>query len=388
MISGLSSFWEEQQTNFLTESNDSVTIHYKPERTGSDESFDSFFQESTNPADPTGSHFGTAGTIILNSDDDDYYVASSVSVPESFSVSVDLYITSDPSGCVISISENADLSVGDFIILTVAKRISYSSYYVTLTVDNSVLASQFFGTNSNGDYFNYNTWYTFTISKSGSTYTLTYSGGSGDVVDGLGIDVSGLDYLSLLSYANGGNALVGLPRVRNLSGDILKFGLAYTDTAETALATVGQDVASIKNAGTMGGSFVQDTAGNRADLYTGSDNTESLSETTPDTVTVSNGKTHLDLQGTTMGSTESDQQIDIGKFSDADALFTCLLSSIQISTNPDPIVTLFDDDVDSVKYVVVTKDGKRYDIQGVRPRGMGSTPFVVDVFLKITNKEV
>ncbi|MHA1952334.1 MAG: hypothetical protein ACW96U_00090 [Candidatus Heimdallarchaeaceae archaeon] len=112
-----------------------------------------------------------------------------------------------------------------------------------------------------------------------------------------------------------------------------------------------------------------------------------ITETTPSSVTVT-GKVHLDLYGASIGSGEGEQQLQIGRFSESDALFTCLLSDTKTSTDPDPIRTVFDDETDVVKYIVVAKDNKRYDIEAVRLRGMGATPFVVDVFLKITNKEI
>lgn len=110
-------------------------------------------------------------------------------------------------------------------------------------------------------------------------------------------------------------------------------------------------------------------------------------ETTPDTVTVT-GKVHLDLYGASIGSGEGEAQLQIGKFPEADALFTCLASVVKTSTDPAPLETIFDNIDDTVKYIIVAKDGKRYDIEAVKPRGMGSTPFVVDVFLKLTNKEI
>ena len=108
-------------------------------------------------------------------------------------------------------------------------------------------------------------------------------------------------------------------------------------------------------------------------------------ETTPDSVTVT-GKVHLDLYGASIGSGESDQQLQIGTFPESDALFTCLVSDVQ--TGADPLETIFDNIDDTVKYIVVAKDGKRYDVETVKPRGMGATAHVVDVFLRLTNKEV
>jgi hypothetical protein len=49
---------------------------------------------------------------------------------------------------------------------------------------------------------------------------------------------------------------------------------------------------------------------------------------------------------------------------------------------------VFDNDDDLVDYIVVDKDKKKYSVEAVKMRGMGATPFVVDVFLKLTNKEV
>jgi hypothetical protein len=113
-----------------------------------------------------------------------------------------------------------------------------------------------------------------------------------------------------------------------------------------------------------------------------------ITETTPSPVTVSRGKTHLDLHGSSIGGGEGEQQLDIGKFPESDAWYQCLLEDVKVSTDPDPIATVFDNFDDTVKYVVVAKDGKRYDIVAVKLRGMGATPYVVDVFLKLTNKEI
>ena len=112
-----------------------------------------------------------------------------------------------------------------------------------------------------------------------------------------------------------------------------------------------------------------------------------ITENTPDPVTVS-GKTHLDMHGAAVGAGEGDQQLQIGKFPESDALFTCLLSAVKTSTDPNPILTIFDNDDNAVDYIIVDKDKKKYDVEAVKPRGMGATPFVVDVFLKLTNREV
>ena len=53
MIDSLASLWETNVNRFYTDSNDKVTIHYKPTRTGSNVRYDEFYNESTNPADPT-----------------------------------------------------------------------------------------------------------------------------------------------------------------------------------------------------------------------------------------------------------------------------------------------------------------------------------------------
>ena len=112
-----------------------------------------------------------------------------------------------------------------------------------------------------------------------------------------------------------------------------------------------------------------------------------ITKNTPDSVTVT-GKIHLDLYGASIGTGEGEAQLQIGQFPESDALFTCLLSDVKTSTDPDPVLTIFDNDTDTVKYIVVAKDKKRYEIEAVKHRGMGSIPFVTDVFLKLTNKEV
>jgi hypothetical protein len=108
---------------------------------------------------------------------------------------------------------------------------------------------------------------------------------------------------------------------------------------------------------------------------------ENITETTatPEVVT---GKMHLDLYGLAISSDESDQQLGIGRFAESDALFTCLLSDVQTSTGTDQIKTKFHDAL----YVIPEKDGIRYDVIAIKSRGMAAA-FVVDVFLKKTNKE-
>ncbi len=374
----LASLWENRQSAFLTQSADSLTVYYKPERTGEVAVFDSFFQEGTNPADPTSIGTGTAGEIILLSDNNDYYVISSPTIPEPWSVDISLYIDTDPGGKLFVLSGSS----GEYVTLDVVKRLSYSLFYITLSVDNNVIVTQSFSTSSNGDYFSYDTWYDFNLTKSGSTYTLTYPGGSGNVVDGKNIQMSNMDSVSLLARPDGSSPLYGGALIKGVRGDAFMFGLAYTDIGETTPAVVNDSVASVINTGSVGGSFVQSTAGNRAILYTGSDNTSTLSETTPTPITVT-GKVHLDLHGSALSSTEEDQKLLVGKFAESDTLFTCLLSDVQTSTNPDPIKTIFDESY----YIVVEKDGDRYEVIGVKPRGM-NTAFIADVFLKKTNKEI
>lgn len=104
---------------------------------------------------------------------------------------------------------------------------------------------------------------------------------------------------------------------------------------------------------------------------------ESVSE--PQSVS---GKVHLDLYGASIGNEEGNKQLYIGRFSEYDALFSCLLSAVKTSASGFPITTKFDD----ANYVVVNKDGRVYDVAAVKTRGMGAVPFIVDVFLKASNK--
>ena len=94
------------------------------------------------------------------------------------------------------------------------------------------------------------------------------------------------------------------------------------------------------------------------------------------------GKVHLDLYGATVGGAEIDQQIEIGKFSQSDALVTCLLSGVQTSTVDEPIRTSFH----TSTYVVIDKDKQRYKVDAIKTRGMAGS-FLVDVFLTLTNKK-
>lgn len=52
MFDELVQHWQNNVLSFLTESADSVTISYYPERAGTSETYDSFFNESTDPSDP------------------------------------------------------------------------------------------------------------------------------------------------------------------------------------------------------------------------------------------------------------------------------------------------------------------------------------------------
>jgi len=102
----------------------------------------------------------------------------------------------------------------------------------------------------------------------------------------------------------------------------------------------------------------------------------------PTSVVEVRGKTHLDLYGATVGGAETDQQIEIGRFSQSDALFTCLLSSVQTSQAGEPIRTSFH----TSTYVVVDKDKQRYMVDAIKTRGMAGS-YLVDVFLTLTNKK-
>jgi len=94
------------------------------------------------------------------------------------------------------------------------------------------------------------------------------------------------------------------------------------------------------------------------------------------------GKVHLDLYGASIGGAEADQQIEIGKFSQSDALVTCLLSGVKTSAASEPIRTSFH----SATYVVIDKDKQRYKVDGIKTRGMAGS-YLVDVFLSLTNKK-
>jgi len=103
-------------------------------------------------------------------------------------------------------------------------------------------------------------------------------------------------------------------------------------------------------------------------------------ETAPDPEGVT-GKVHLDLHGASISPGEGEQQLPVGRFAESDAWFVCLLSDVKISTDPDPIKTKFH----NAWYVMVDKDGEKYEVKAIKSRGMGAA-FVVDVFLKKTNK--
>ena len=94
------------------------------------------------------------------------------------------------------------------------------------------------------------------------------------------------------------------------------------------------------------------------------------------------GKVHLDLYGASIGGAEEDQQIEIGKFSQSDALVTCLLSDVQTSAAGEPIRTSFH----TSTYVVVDKDKQRYEVDAIKTRGMSGS-FLVEVFMTLTNKK-
>jgi len=100
--------------------------------------------------------------------------------------------------------------------------------------------------------------------------------------------------------------------------------------------------------------------------------------TTPDSVELT-GKTHLDLYGYSLSTSDQVENIGIGLFQNADALFTCLLSSALISDGTNRTV------FDNADYVHVDKDNYNYEVVGIKRRGLGDA-FLLDVFLKKTNE--
>lgn len=104
-----------------------------------------------------------------------------------------------------------------------------------------------------------------------------------------------------------------------------------------------------------------------------------VDEVTPANATA-RGKLHMDLYGTSLGFAENEQQLQIGRFGQYDALFSCVLSTVQ--TQADPLKTIFDD----ADYIITSKDNKRYNIDAIKYRGMSESLYICDVFLKATNK--
>jgi len=369
----LASLWETTQTNFLADSDDSVTVHYKPERTGNSAFFDDFFQEGTDAASPTEIGTGTAANI-LSFDGNDYMVLPSpTALPIEFTI--EFYCSSSITDAVIMyFGDSTGLGGGNYISLQ------------TWSYDNSIRIIA----NYPGNIIIYgaepDTWYKATLSITTTTVELS--------VEGLGsdsIDMNG-SFASWDTFYMGAGSDLGSPArfftglIRKPLGDY-SFGLAYQLYSFTALADINDTVDTVVNVGSIGGLITQSSASNRPILYTGSVNEITLGETTATSVSVS-GKTHLDLYGASIGAGEGEQKLSIGKFPEADALFTCLLSGVKTSTDPDPILTVFDNDDDAVDYIIVDKDNKKYSIEAVKMRGMGATPFLVDVFLKFSNREV
>jgi len=101
-----------------------------------------------------------------------------------------------------------------------------------------------------------------------------------------------------------------------------------------------------------------------------------VSETVVTPVIV-NGKAHTDLYGLNISTADSIERMDTGSFQQGDAMFTCLLSVATTQGNK----TVFH----TADYIVLSKDGERYNITSIKKRGIADA-FLVDVFLKLTNK--
>jgi len=91
------------------------------------------------------------------------------------------------------------------------------------------------------------------------------------------------------------------------------------------------------------------------------------------------GKVHLDLYGSSISQSDSNENISIGSFPQADAMFTCLLSDAII--DDDKTKTIFDE----ADYVIIEKSGLKYVVKSAKPRGLGDA-YVLDVFMDFTNK--
>ena len=93
------------------------------------------------------------------------------------------------------------------------------------------------------------------------------------------------------------------------------------------------------------------------------------------------GRFHSDLYGVSISMRERQADSNIGKFQQGDALFTTLLSQVQVDADDISKGTIFD----NCDYVEITGYPHRYKIKSVEYRGLGGA-YIVDAFLEITNK--
>jgi hypothetical protein len=149
----------------------------------------------------------------------------------------------------------------------------------------------------------------------------------------------------------------------------------------TAFLTESDDTVTIHYQPTRSGSNVRFDSFHGESTDPADPSSIGVTETPTDTFQVRYGKTHLDLYGSSVGGAEIDQGLEIGKFSQSDVLYTCLLSQVKTSSDGEPIKTRFH----NCAYVQVDKDKNYYKVDAIKTRGLGDA-FLVDVFLTFTNR--
>jgi hypothetical protein len=133
-----------------------------------------------------------------------------------------------------------------------------------------------------------NDWNNIRVTKSGTSWTLKIINANNStftktltITENFNFDYAIIG--GLRSYNNGWgeleSQLLSGAKIKNLKGDLWKFGGAYTDIAKTTLAEASDNVAVIVNIGTLGDDFTQETANARGllDSYFAPDNKSLLS---------------------------------------------------------------------------------------------------------------
>ena len=87
------------------------------------------------------------------------------------------------------------------------------------------------------------------------------------------------------------------------------------------------------------------------------------------------------MAGSSLSGQEVNENMPVGKFSNSDAVFTCVASGVLNDADDKSKGTVFD----KAKYVLVDEDGQKYKVIGTVPSGLGRMNYI-NVFLRRTNE--